>query len=173
MNLGMKVVAELDKLRHTEYDKSRRPSSEGWLHEEIVEGVHLKIAIADFDKFGFLVRQITAVRAGSLPAGIAIKSLLAEQAAAIGKRVTYLLESFHLVELDELAQRAQVRSVTPYREDKTIHYYEAMLEQGSALTFSRYAANGGQSGRVLEAFHVTDDTCRRLLNDLAAALLIK
>lgn len=173
MNPGMKVVAELDKLRHTEYDKSRRPQGEGWLHEEIVEGVHLKIAIADFDKFGFLVRQITAVRAASLPAGSAVKSLLAQQAAAVGKRITYMLESFHLVELDERAQRAQVRSVTPYREDKTIHYYEVLLEQGSALTFSRYAANNGQTGRALETFHVTDDICRRLLNDLAAALLIK
>lgn len=173
MNPGMKVVAELDRLRRTEYDKSQRPQSEGWLHEEIVEGVHLKIAIADFDKFGFLMRQITAVRAASLPAGVVIKNLLAGQAAAIGQRITYLLERFRLVELDELAQRAQVRSVTPYREDKTIHYYEVMLEQGSALTFARYAANGGQPGRALEAFHVTDDICRRLLNDLAAALLLK
>lgn len=173
MNVGMKIVTALDKLRHTEYDKSRRPPGEGWLHEEIVDGVHLKIAIEDFDKFGFLVQQITAVRAGSLPSNIAIKNLLAEQAAAIGSRITYLLEDFQLVELDEMANRAQVRSATPYREDKTLHYYEILLEQGSALTFSRHVTRRDQTGRMPEAFHLTDELCRRLLNDLAAALLIK
>ncbi|MDZ7269898.1 MAG: hypothetical protein ONB48_16735 [candidate division KSB1 bacterium] len=173
MNLGMKVVAELAQLRRGPHEKppalTPLPPG-GWLYEDITDGIHLKIELADFDRFGYLVNKITAVRTSSLPAAKPVKELLAEQAAVLEQRVTYLLESFRLIELDETTNRAQVRSATPYREAEAIQYYEALLEQGGVLVFSRYA--GSRTDRALQPFHVTDDVCRRLLNDLAAALLV-
>jgi len=173
MNLGMQVVTELAQLRRGPDQKppALKPLPPGgWLYEDVVDGIHLKLELADFDRFGYLVNRITAVRAGSSPAGKPLKALLAEQAAALENRITYLLEGFRLIELDEIAHRAQVRSATPYREEEAIQYYEVLLEQGSVLVFGRYAGN--HNSRSLQPFHVTDDICRRLLNDLAAALLV-
>lgn len=173
MNLGMQVVTELAQLRRSPDEKppALKPLPAcGWLYEDVVDGIHLKLELADFDRFGYLLHKITAVRAGSLPAGKPLKALLVEQAAALENRITYLLEGFRLIELDETAHRAQVRSSTPFREEETIQYYEILLEQGSVLVFGRYAGN--RHTRSLQAFHVTDDVCRRLVNDLAAALLV-
>lgn len=167
MNLGQKFIAELSA-RPPGLNKSS-PASR-FTHAQNIDGLHLKVEIQDADKYGFLVRSIFAqTEPRELPA---LKPLLARQAGEIEKRLTYLLEDFRLLELDELKETAQVRSHVPYRQDGTVHYYEVLLTEGNALTFARYNTGGLRSSREIEPTYITKEALIRLVNDFIGVLRI-
>ncbi len=167
MNLGQKFVVELCA-RPAGLNKG---SPDGrFTHEQNLDGIHLKLEIQDADKYGFLVRSIAARNAAPLPAMSDLKTLLAKQAAELEKRLTYLLEHFRLLELDDLNHTAQVRSHAPYRQDGAIHYYEALLREGSELLFARYHNESPRGPREIEPTYVTKEALVRLVNDFVGVL---
>ncbi len=164
MNLGQKLVVELSA-RQAGLNKGSPDSR--FTHDQDVDGIRFKLEIQDADKYGFLVRSIAA-RREQLPGNF--KALLAKQAAELEKRLTYLLENFRLLELDELKQTAQVRSHVPYRQDGAIHYYEALLSAGNSLSFARYNYGGVRGQREVEPTYVTKEALARLVSDFAGVL---
>lgn len=167
MNLGQKLVAELSA-RQPWLNKSSPEAS--CTHEQIVDGMRLVVEIQDADKYGFLIREIDAHRALSALEPQALKPLLLRQAAEIEKRLTYLLEHFRLVELDELNQTAQVRSHAPYRQDGAVHYYEILLGEGASLKFFRCNNRGARGQREVEPTYITKEALARLVNDFIGIL---
>jgi len=173
MNLGQRTVAQLSRLRHPSRKAPTAVEARagfGYIHEEMVNGIQLKVEVQDVDKYGYLVRQITLDNKSPLEKSADVKAVLMEQAKAIEARISYLLEDMHLVEFHAPANQAQVRSVIPYRQDRTIHYYEILLSGGTHLSFSRYSKPAGSSERAPEASYLTDETLARLTNDLATIL---
>ncbi|MGH7491563.1 MAG: hypothetical protein ACREOO_04125 [bacterium] len=160
MNLGERAVEAVRAHAVT----ARTP----FIHEEVGDDIHLTIAIQDRDKYGVLVREISLRRS----AGRALPSatLLAEQAAEIEKRFTYLLENFRLIELDQTGGRAQLRSGAPYIEAGTLHYYEIMLSGGNTLTFARYQRRGKTGEREIEPCYFTEQVLARICEDIVAIL---
>ncbi len=163
MNLGQKAVAAVKVRAGT----ARAP----FVHEEAGDGIHLKIEIQDGDKFGVLVRQLAA--SGAAAHDQPLKILLAEQAAKAEKRFTYLLESFKLIESDEVAGTAQLRSGAPYREADTLHYYEILLRGGNELLFARYQKKGKNGSREIEPCYFTEAVLARVCEDAAAVLQVQ
>ncbi|NUO79820.1 hypothetical protein HUU05_07065 [candidate division KSB1 bacterium] len=167
MNLGQKLVTELST-RQPWLNKSS-PAAIA-THEQTVDGIHFTIEMQDADKYGFLVRSISAQTLEHPRAELALQTLLTRQAAEIEKRLTYLLEHFRLVELDELKQIAQVRSHVPYRQDGTVHYYEILLTEGASLSFVRCNNSGARGQREIEPTYITKEALTRLANDFIGVL---
>ena len=130
---------------------------------------HLQVEIEDFDKFSYMVKTIslTCVQA---PPNTSLKELLLRQSAEIERRISYLLESFCLVEVDEFNCLAQVRSTMPYRKNEDRLYYEVLLRQGQSLTFARYCKERQSEKREVVPSYLTQETFERLVDDLAATL---
>lgn len=160
MNLGPQILAAV---------KAHSRAAAPFVHEEVGDGIHLKIEVQDRDKFGVLVRAINMSRNGAHAQPLD-KAVLAAQAAEVEKRLTYLLESFKLIELDEAAGTAQLRSGAPYREAETLHYYEIVLRGGHSLSFARYQKQGKNNSREIEPCYLTEQMLARLCDDAAAVL---
>ena len=160
MNLGARAVEAVK----AHAAAARTP----FVHEEVGDDIHLTIASQDSDKYGVLVREISARRSAARPHPPA--KLLAEQAAEIEKRFTYLLENFRLIELDRSGGKAQIRSGVPYLETETLHYYEIVLSGGNTLTFTRYQQRGKKGEREIEPCYFTDQVLVRICEDIEAIL---
>ncbi len=160
MNLGQKVVAAV---------KARaRAARAPFAHEEIVDGIHLRIEVQDSDRYGVLMHALSAHVPISPDAPL--PGVLAAQAAEVEKRFTYLLENFRLLELDETGGTAQIRSGTPYREADALHYYEVLLRCGDTLLFARYQQTGKNGEREFEPCYLTEQVFARVCDDAAAVL---
>lgn len=160
MNLGQNVVAAVKARART----ARAP----FAHEEIVDGIHLRLEVQDTDRYGVLMRGLSAHVPISPHAPV--PGVLAAQAAEVEKRFTYLLENFRLIELDETGGTAQIRSGAPYREADTLHYYEVLLRCGDTLLFARHQQTGKSGERELEPCYLADQVLARVCDDVAAVL---
>lgn len=169
MNLGQKLVNELSA-RQPWPNKSSPALS--FTHEHVVDGIQLTLDMQDADTYGFLVRSISAQNLHQQLARTELKTLLIRQAAEIEKRLTYLLEPFRLLELDEIGKSAQVRSHVPYRQDGTVHYYEILLTEGTSLKFVRCNNSGARHIRELEPTYITKEALTRLINDFIGVLRV-
>ena len=174
MTLGQKIVDKLNVMRQMEnqmsFSMKRIDEDGGYVIDDSVDGIDLRVEIQDFDKFSFLVKSVSAARLQAHPSTTPVKDLLLRQAAEIGRRIFYLLESFRLVEMDEVNGIAQVRSATPHQKNDEKLYYEIVLEQGNRLTFMRYQKNAHDKKRDSVSSHLSEEILERLADDLAAIL---
>ncbi|MDZ7289341.1 MAG: hypothetical protein ONB44_07810 [candidate division KSB1 bacterium] len=174
MTLGQKLMAQLTVRQQMEAGK-RLPTdsvggTRGSLIEDEMDGIHLQAEIQDFDKFSYMVKTISATRLQPPASNAPIKDLLLRQSGEIERRVSYLLENFRLVELDEVNGVAQMRSAAPYHKNEEISYYEIILREGKSLRFSRYRQQNRTAERENVPSHLTQEIFERLADDLSAAL---
>jgi hypothetical protein len=169
MNLEQKITEKLNAIRRTENEKPTGKDS-GYVVEEELDSIRLRAEIQDFDKFSYMVKTLSVTQTPA--SGAPIKALLLQQAHEIERRLSYLLESFRLVELDEINGLAQVRSVSPYKKNDETFYYEALLQHGNSVTFARYRMQQQAEKREIVPSHLTQETFERLINDLMATLQI-
>ncbi|MCG3120017.1 MAG: hypothetical protein ALAOOOJD_02581 [bacterium] len=167
MTLGQKITERLNAARLAENVKSNGQDS-AYVIDEKIDSMRVQLEIVDFDKFSYIVKTLSVVRAQAPPASVALKDLLLRQAGEIERRITYLLERFQVVEVDEYNCLAQVRSATPYQKDGEKFYYEVLLQHGIGAAFSRYLHSNQAGQRELVPCHLTRETFERLLDDLAA-----
>jgi len=168
MNLEQKIMEKLNAIRRTETLKTDKDS--GYVIEEEIDSMRLRAEIQDFDKFSYMVKTLTVTQTPTPNAPV--KALLLQQANEIERRISYLLESFRLVELDEINGLAQVRSVSPFKKNDETVYYEALLQHGNSVTFTRYRKQRHTEKREVIPSHLTQETFERLINDLAAIVRI-
>jgi hypothetical protein len=166
MNLGQKFTEKLNAMRQTENVKES-----GYVIEEEIDSIRLRAELQDFDKFSYIIKNLSMSRAQA-PPNVSLKELLLRQAGEIERRMTYLLESFRLLEVDEINGLAQVRSATPHQKRQEKFYYEVCLQHGMGATFARYRKSRGADKRELVPCHLTQETFERLVDDLAATLHI-
>jgi hypothetical protein len=174
MTLGQKLVDRLNALDRLESQKSdlTKPTGEDcrYVIDEEIDGIGVRAEIQDFDKFSYIVKTFTITRPQTQPLRAPVKELLLRQAGEIERRISYLLESFGLIELDEVNSLAQVRSATPHMKEEKTFYYEVLLRQGHGLTFARYYKERQSEKRQAVPCHLTQETFERLVEDLAATL---
>jgi hypothetical protein len=174
MTLGQKIVDKLNVMRQMENQMSfslkHTGEESGYVIEENMDDIRLRAEIQDFDKYSYLVKTISATRLQPHSPSILFKDWLLRQAAEIERRISYLLESFRLVELDEANNIAQVRSTAPHQRNEETLYYEILLDKGSRLTFTRYSKTRQKEERQPVPSHLTEETLERLVDDLAAVL---
>ena len=92
---------------------------------------------------------------------------LAAWAQGIAGRVTGLLESLAILEIDTERNEALLRSTEPTRRKADRFYYEVLLQGTNLATVRRYQAspNGGRREQV--AFVLTHETLAKFIKDLA------
>jgi hypothetical protein len=174
MTLGQKIVDKLNVMRQMENQMSfslkHTGEDSGYVIEEDMDNLRLRAELQDFDKYSYLVKAITVSRLQPHQAKTAVKDLLLRQAAEIERRISYLLESFRLVEIDEINGLAQVRSATPHQKNDEKLYYEVLLDHGNRIAFARYQKRSQDKQRECVPSHLTNETFERLTDDLAAVL---
>jgi hypothetical protein len=174
MTLGHKLVDKLSVIRQAEngerFSLTESGANSGYLIKERMDGIDLQIEIEDFDKFSYMVKTISLTCVQAPPSTTSLKELLLRQSAESERRISYLLESFHLVEVDEFNWLAQVRSVTPYRKNEDRLYYEVLLQHGNSVTFTRYRMQRQAEQREVIPSHLTQEIFERLVDDLAAVI---
>lgn len=110
------------------------------------------------DTLGCRVRQIQIVRREPL-------TDLAAAARRYADRVTGLLESLTLHEIDAARQMALLRSDVPAAKGEDVSYYE-MTVTPTELKLRRWKGNRNVSGRSQIAFALTNEALVKLLEDL-------
>ncbi len=102
-----------------------------------------------------------------------LAGLSTDQLTAIGdelaRRLTYLLEPLHVIEIDGQAQVVQMRSVPPSPTPAGCAYYELLVRAGGELELVRYERAKGQQRTVTDALF-TQEVLGRLIDDLVGAL---
>lgn len=113
------------------------------------------------DTIGIQLHTLQLSRVQPLPAGPSLR----EQAEAIARRVTGLLEPLRLVELDTAHGVAQLRSESPAVRGEAKRYYELLRHESGTTTLSRYEAGAGPRQAV--GFTLTHEALAKLVRDLA------
>jgi hypothetical protein len=89
-------------------------------------------------------------------------------ATQVADRVTGLLESLHVVEVDVHRNEALLRSTEPTRRGKELHYYEIILTGTERAAARRYRGFEQQGRREQILFALTHETLSKFAADLAA-----
>jgi hypothetical protein len=113
------------------------------------------------DQLGCLVWEL------SLRKGAPVALPLDRWARLVADRVTGLLESLKIVEIDASRGEALLRSESPVTRDEQVSYYEVMLNKaGSAVLQRLTAPRTGPGKREQIAFALTHEAVAKLAFDL-------
>jgi len=89
-------------------------------------------------------------------------------AAALSKKLTYLLEPISPIETDAHGCVVQMRSNPPQKESDRTSYYELLVSRSGELSLARFCRAAGRPREVIPA-QVTREVLARLVNDFASA----
>lgn len=89
-------------------------------------------------------------------------------ADGIARRVSGLLESLKVVEVDAERNEALLRSATPTEKGDKLFYYEVLLKNTTSALVRRYQANGDGNRRTQVAFALTYEALAKFAQDLSA-----
>jgi hypothetical protein len=88
-------------------------------------------------------------------------------ANGIASRVTGLLESLRVLEIDAQRNEALLRSTEPTRRSAELFYYEVLLKGIQAASVRRYQASPGRGHREQVPFVLTHEALAKLIGDMA------
>lgn len=112
--------------------------------------------------------QVARVLVSAPSLGSAPVSTLQTWSDELAKRITYLLESLSPLETDEEAGQLLMRSTSPQQLPAGRQYYECILAgvANGTVSFRRFEATKGQTGRTPVDMVLTRDVLGRLVFDL-------
>jgi hypothetical protein len=117
------------------------------------------------DTLGCRLHEVVLTRTVPLAGGVS----LTEQAGRIANRVTGLLESLRLIEVDNKHGLAQLRSESPARRGDNLQYYEVLRHADGTTRLGRFEAQPGAAGkRKAIAFTLTHEALAKVVTDLAS-----
>lgn len=134
-----------------------------WAETFPAAGWTVRVAADKADTLSCLVWELTLVRTGDAPAGLALK----DWAAAVAARVSGLMEPLKVHEVDEARQEAVLRSTAPAKKGDALAYYEVRLSGLHSAVVRRFTASKTAPGRSQVAFAVTHEVLAKLAGDIA------
>ena len=136
----------------------------GTIFQPVIERKHLtwKFRINNFDKLGILLSHLEIQ--SSQPVSLGAEA----QSDTLIRKVTYLEESFRLVEQDVPQQTMIMRSHWPLQGDERVRYFEIVLKANRRLTFTRYEWDKATGRRQEIPVNLARSTFVRLLADFDA-----
>lgn len=168
MNTGALIIEKLQAYLKEHRAQGLLNASEGYHYEDEVDGMEVRLNVADFDRFSFVVRSLEL---RSLAAALKPENgipALQKRADFISDRITYLVEDLAVVEKDKVRRQIQLRSATPDADAQAINYFELILDATGHLILRRYRYDRQERRRSPVTFSVTGDVLERLINDLVA-----
>ena len=116
------------------------------------------------DSLSALVWELTLDRTGDAPAGLTLRAW----ADGIAARVSGLMEGLKVLEVDETANEALLRSDDPSRKGGVAFFYEVRLAGLARATVRRFKADTAAATRREQiAFAVTHEVLAKLVGDIA------
>ena len=120
------------------------------------------LTLDSHDRLGCLLWDLTVRRDAPLPGSPT------DWAARIAGRVTGLLESLKLHEVDAARQQTLLRSATPTARDNGVQYYEVVLQGTAEATLRRHQGYHQPHPREQVAFALTYESLAKLVADLTS-----
>jgi hypothetical protein len=134
-----------------------------WEHTLPADGWAVQLEAEKADAVGCVAWELAMTRTGPAPAGLTTRAW-AERTAA---RVTGLLEPLKVVEVDDAAGEAILRSTSPSKKGPAVGYYEVALSGTSRATVRRYHADRtAGTPRSQVGFALTHEVLAKLVGDL-------
>ncbi|HJZ55056.1 MAG TPA: hypothetical protein VKE74_08855 [Gemmataceae bacterium] len=143
-----------------------RPASAGrhsWSEAFPDAGWIVHITTDKVDSLSCLVWELTLTRTADAPAGLTLKGW----ADAVADRVSGLMESLRLYEVDDTRAEAVLRSEVPARKGEGLSYYEVRLHGLTRAAVRRYTAAKAAPGRDQVPFAITHEALAKLAGDIA------
>lgn len=130
------------------------------------DGTTIGAELLAVDSQGCLVREVQAHAPKLAGAGF---DVLQEWADTLSRRISYLLETLGILEVDEDQGEVLIRSNPPERQGSTTSYYEVLLSHAGPGRFvlRRYESQRGIPGRTAKDMQLTHEVLGRLARDLA------
>lgn len=132
--------------------------------------LQFQIKFKDIDKYGIVVDYISITNSEPILDVNLINRKLEKQAEKIQNTITYLLETFALIEIDKRNKRAQLRSYPPHTYENSKFYYEIVLDEGVKVHFQRYEYSETDKRYEKITSQLTLETFERLIDDLVSIL---
>ena len=133
---------------------------------EEVPGWAVTVTADRCDEVGSLAWELNLRRVAAAPAR---KVTLKDWANGIAARVSGLLETLKVVEVDDVQNQALLRSNTATQRGDKLYYYEVRLRGTTEAQVCRYQARSNTNGpRDQVPFAVTHETLIKLVSDLCA-----
>lgn len=129
-----------------------------------------QIRFKDIDKYGIVLDYISISKATLIMDVDIINKKLESDSNEIQNKITYLLEDFKLIELDQMSKRAQLRSYPPYKEEDSKYFYEIVLDEANRIHFQRYQYSSNSKRYEKITSQLTLEIFERLINDLVSIL---
>ena len=129
------------------------------------DGTTIEAELLAVDALGCLAREVRATVPRLSGAGVQV---LKNWGEALGRRISYLLETLGLLETDEEQGQVLIRSNPPDRQGSSTSYYEVLLsEEGPGrFVLRRYEVQRGVPGRTPADMQLTHQVLGRLARDL-------
>lgn len=92
---------------------------------------------------------------------------LGERATLLAGKVTGLMETLNVIEIDDSRGEALLRSDVPLAEDTKRLYYELLVQQNGTTTLHRYQGSMVKTSRQEIPFSLTREALAKLIQDVA------
>ncbi|HLJ93157.1 MAG TPA: hypothetical protein VKU02_08200 [Gemmataceae bacterium] len=115
------------------------------------------------DELSSALWEVHLQRTAAAPAAVTLEGW----AKGVAERVTGLLETLHVLEIDIQRREALLRSVEPTQRGDERFYYEVLLQGTQAASARRYRAHPGGARREQVAFVLTHEALAKFVRDLA------
>lgn len=146
------------------------PKQKYYYLQHEVDDFQFQVRFKDIEKLGIVLDYLSVQKLSPILDVSLINRKLEEQAAAVEKNITFLLEGFKLIEMDLQNKRAQLRSYPPYTKENSKYYYEIMLDEGTKAHFQRYEYSMTDKRYQKITSQLTIEIFERLVDELTALL---
>ena len=167
-NYGKLITVKLQEEKKRAVHSEKRQKFNHLQFEE--NDLQFQLRYKDIEKYGVVLDYISISKSEQIIDLDIIKKQIETQADAIQKRITFLLEDFRLIEMDNQNKRAQLRSYPPFKDDDSKYYSEIILDEGHKVHFQRYAYNMKEKRYEKITSQLTIETFERLINELVSIL---
>jgi hypothetical protein len=127
-------------------------------------GWAVSLTVDRHDELSSALWEVHLQRVVAAPAGVTLEGW----ANDVAKRVTGLLETLWVLEIDAQRNEALLRSNEPSRRSADLFYYEVLLKGTQAANVRRYQASPGGGRREQVPFVLTHEALAKFVRDLAA-----
>lgn len=176
MNRHPTLIDQLNDLRQTNPPNSNQPHT----IQGHVGDVSYEVEVREVDSIGCRLgrARITGAQASSGYQSPATKNgnrtrksspKVCERAADFCERVTYLSENLAMIEAEESAETAIVRSTSTTPQADGNGYFEAVITPGQ-IELQRYRSRPGEPREPTD-FAVTHESLRRIVDDAVKTLM--
>jgi hypothetical protein len=166
MNYGKLIIQKISE----EQNRVPDPDQKFYYFQHQENDFQFQIKFKDAGKYGIILDYISINKITPVLDVDLINKRLDDQANAIQKKITYLLEEFKLIEMDSQNKRAQLRSYPPHTRDNSKYYYEIVLDESMKVHFQRYQYSMEEKRYGKINSQLTSEIFERLLNDLTSIL---